>query len=1649
MRPQPIRWIHLSLAAVLAAPAPLAVAENPLVDTRRSSTSTNITQEQLDALPTSRTYRDVINLAAPSKENPKDSINWEALRGDRADQPIPGGVSMDAIQQSPVIYQREWPGEAMGMNGPIIVEGKIGKQDAVGVYSPTGAPVYFATLKEVKADPAPLQQAIQDAYGMGGGFLPDAGAAPAGAAAAKPPKGTASGSTKDADGNTVTYQHPPGGLTTKIVTSPDGTQLSKDTVEPPPVTKPKPREGGDSASATDANGNTITVRTMPDGTKVKTVTDPNGRVIDSGPIEPPPVSKPKPREGGDSASATDANGNTVTVQTQPDGTKVKKVTAPDGTVLVNEPVTPPPVTKPKPKSGISSASVVREDGTIETIELHKDGTRVHTVTDANGRLLSADPLLPVEQAHDAKARQAHHVHGTRQEHPVHGQSPAVSDAPVESVLEDLAPNPVAPLHPQPQGEPKTQITGDGTLVRTFPDGATESTSPEGGQFIRFADDATYQRFPDGTAVDRGADGAETHRDTAGTVTKKTGPTVVTLGEDRPVSLPNTAKTQPQTTPQAQDSDKPFTPIIQAGYDLEGAMQAYEARQQGKPKTTVTDGEFGAWANGLDPLQRQTLNQYLTPKGQEVVHGSGAAPAGGQPAPKLDFTVQGTYQFRGLLTHDTAKDAQPDPDLDGRWNVGAGVQFWDATKNLKLGMEVQYQYLDAFLFDKPSAVGKTPTGSTNGHGAVNTPFGEYDFNRIDRTWGMGLFGQDGLRQNWGLQGADDKRAETVNRVGFVEQSGTTYVVPVFEFKPQTPIPGINTPYLVAPLYKTGKDEAMLLHPSGHLTPGQTVIDPKALGGIDWSKVSPGLSYNFTPRFAGLDSLSLPRDFKAMESLLNDAGWVDRDKDGVREACPAVSGVVTDQDFGRFVNGLDPAIRQTLDGFLTNDGKKAAQQAAGSGFPVNDQWRLTDKWQYNFGGMQQLDPPTIALDLPAGTPPAALDYGMGSKWGLGYGLTPKLDMKLNYTYDYHAATAPIESVLDDIGPESYRPDSGFHYIPGTDTVVKTGGGSSVYGSGSVYGSSYGKMERGWSKRGGQPLYLPGYGKMEQRPAILRPLRFGSHYYGKDEHALYEGYGKGIPMNLTRYGVTFMEPPTLWQPNTIHIVEYGLPDEEGYRDIADLALTIQNGRWEMTITYYVEDLIYYTTKGLPPNDPLYFKGDEAAAKAARKAKEEKRPKPDMSLAAPLGMEGENPAILKKKEKTIKAIDQWGLRAVGFTPDKDSAWRIASGEKPNTVVAVIDSGLDAGHPDAPAHLWVNPDETPGDGIDNDANGYVDDIHGWNFVDDSADLSDSWGHGTLVAGIIAAKRDNGAGIAGINSGAQLMVLKAVNDQGRADSLSLYRAIHYAANNGARVINLSLGDQGRSRLVQLAVNFAHLRGAVVVVAAGNENTDIGAYGPAGLRRVLTVGGLGFEGQRHALSNFGANTALLAPGEDIYSLHARQADWNGPAGDRERLYRPVTGTSFAAPIVAATASLMFAADPTQNNREVEARLLATAKDLDQPGWDPMTGYGLLDAKAALSGDAARAVVVLPTEVLISRTGKKKINAVDVYGVVVAASYEVSVGEGRNPSAWTPIARGDRPIRFGLIGRVDGERFKGAKEWTIRITATGADGTQRIAVVPVSL
>jgi subtilisin family serine protease len=247
-----------------------------------------------------------------------------------------------------------------------------------------------------------------------------------------------------------------------------------------------------------------------------------------------------------------------------------------------------------------------------------------------------------------------------------------------------------------------------------------------------------------------------------------------------------------------------------------------------------------------------------------------------------------------------------------------------------------------------------------------------------------------------------------------------------------------------------------------------------------------------------------------------------------------------------------------------------------------------------------------------------------------------------------------------------------------------------------------------------------------------------------------------------------------------------------------------------------------------------------------------------------------------------QWGLentgQASGYVADADidvlGAWPL-SARGQGIVVAVMDSGVDFGHPDLAESRWVNTAEECGNGRDDDGNGYVDDCYGWDFVNQDASPWDGNNHfhGTHVAGIIAA-RDNGVGVVGVAPEATIMDLRVLDTRGSGYTSYFAAAIRYAVDNGARVINMSLGSQpGTSRSgfgsVEQAVEYARSRGVLIVVAAGNDNVNIDSspVWPANFAplydNVLTVASTDYADRRSSFSNYGPNTVTLgAPGSDI-------------------------------------------------------------------------------------------------------------------------------------------------------------------------------------------
>lgn len=300
----------------------------------------------------------------------------------------------------------------------------------------------------------------------------------------------------------------------------------------------------------------------------------------------------------------------------------------------------------------------------------------------------------------------------------------------------------------------------------------------------------------------------------------------------------------------------------------------------------------------------------------------------------------------------------------------------------------------------------------------------------------------------------------------------------------------------------------------------------------------------------------------------------------------------------------------------------------------------------------------------------------------------------------------------------------------------------------------------------------------------------------------------------------------------------------------------------------------------------------------------------------------------------DQWGLAQI----NAPEAWDIVTGTT-NIVIAVIDAGLDISHPDLIGQLWVNPGEIAGNGVDDDNNGHIDDIHGWNFVDNNADLGDNTGHGTQVAGIIAASTDNGQGIAGVCWNCRLMVVKVVQPGGIANYSDIAAGVVYAAQKGVKVINVSLGGYSDSVTLRAAIEAA-AQTAVIVSGAGNDNSNQAFYPAAYNNHVLAVAGMTATDMKTGTSNYGTWVDVSAPAEAIVTT------LDGGS------YGNASGTSIAAPFVAGVAGLLRSQYPHWSVNGVRAQIVHTAQNIDaiNPGYAKQLGSGRIDAGRAVTATA---------------------------------------------------------------------------------------------------
>jgi hypothetical protein len=308
-------------------------------------------------------------------------------------------------------------------------------------------------------------------------------------------------------------------------------------------------------------------------------------------------------------------------------------------------------------------------------------------------------------------------------------------------------------------------------------------------------------------------------------------------------------------------------------------------------------------------------------------------------------------------------------------------------------------------------------------------------------------------------------------------------------------------------------------------------------------------------------------------------------------------------------------------------------------------------------------------------------------------------------------------------------------------------------------------------------------------------------------------------------------------------------------------------------------------------------------------------------------------------------------------AAWDIEQGS-PDIIVAVVDTGVDVRHPDLQANIWTNPGEIANNGVDDDGNGCVDDVNGCSFVSDSSPgcanvtngfVNDDIGHGTFVAGVIAAAA-NGTGMVGVARNVRIMPVKVLDCYGAGDSIATARGILYAVHNGARVINLSLGGLRDAQEVRDAVAEATRAGVLVVAATGNAGTAGVAF-PARIPEVLAVGAASQNNpdKRSVFSSYGPEVDVVAVGEDVIGTLPASRCFvllpclpDGP-------YGVGSGTSFSTPQVSGLAALMLSLKPDLSPQQITDIIKRTATPLppgDAPGWAGAGRINMLEALKAV-------------------------------------------------------------------------------------------------------
>ncbi len=371
----------------------------------------------------------------------------------------------------------------------------------------------------------------------------------------------------------------------------------------------------------------------------------------------------------------------------------------------------------------------------------------------------------------------------------------------------------------------------------------------------------------------------------------------------------------------------------------------------------------------------------------------------------------------------------------------------------------------------------------------------------------------------------------------------------------------------------------------------------------------------------------------------------------------------------------------------------------------------------------------------------------------------------------------------------------------------------------------------------------------------------------------------------------------------------------------------------------------------------------------------------------------------------NQWGLEKIKAF----DAWDITEGSD-SVLLAIIDTGIDYLHPDLHNKIKLNPGEMGTDanghdkrsnGIDDDNNGFIDDYQGWDFTDrvgfpfDSSggdylnwdnNPMDEYGHGTFIAGIAAAETNNFTGIAGTAPDIKILNLRSFDPGGYGEEDDVAAAILYAVQMGARVINMSFGDNSFSYVLRDVIRYAYSRNIVLVGSAGNSGSNEPHY-PSGYSEVICVGNSTQGDYRSSNSNYGSTLDLMAPGTQIFTTAMN----NG--------YAYVSGTSASSPFVSAAAALILSMNPF-SNEEVKQILKSTSDDIETPGWDLYTGAGRLDLFNALNVGAPSIIKFENPEQDYS-TSQDSIQIIATILSPYFVNYQLDYGYGLNPDDWISL------------------------------------------------